>query len=231
MEEYKKLNISDWAEEDRPREKLMAKGVVSLSDAELLAILIGSGNRDETAVELCQRILQCNENDLNKLAKRSPEDLCKYKGIGEAKAISIIAALEIGRRRRHDLAVQKKKIIGGKDVYEYFHPIVNDLPYEELWVLMLDRGRQIIDKKKISQGGVSETVADIRLVMKAAIESLASNIILCHNHPSGQVLPSTQDDILTKKLRDAGRIMNINLADHVIIAENLFFSYAEEGRI
>ena len=231
MEKRKKLAITDWALDDRPREKMMAKGIGSLSNAELLAILIGSGNQEETAVDLCQRILQSNENDLNTLGKCSIDELRKFKGVGEAKAISIAAALEIGRRRSQSKIIHKKKIASGKDVYEYFHPMINDLPYEELWVLLLNRAHKIIDRKKISQGGVSETIVDIRLILKPAIISLASSIILCHNHPSGVVIPSKQDDILTRRLKEATVMLNINLLDHVIISEDKYFSYADEGRL
>ena len=231
MEKQKKLIITEWALDDRPREKMMAKGITSLSNAELLAILIGSGNQDETAVELCQRILQSNENDLNKLGKCPVDELVKFKGIGNAKAISIAAALEIGRRRNQSKIIHKKRIVSGRDVYEYFHPIINDLPYEELWMLLLNRANKIIDRTKISQGGVSETIVDIRLILKPAIVSLASSIILCHNHPSGHVIPSKQDDILTHRLKEATIVLNINLLDHVIIAEDLYFSYADENRI
>jgi len=231
MGERKKLVITDWALDDRPREKMMAKGISALSNAELLAILIGSGNLEETAVDLCQRILQYTGNDLNKLGKCSINDLCKFKGIGKAKAISIAAALEIGKRRNQTEIVQKKKISNGRDVYEYFHPMINDLPYEELWMLLLNRAHKIIDRKKISQGGVSETVVDIRLILKPAIVLLASSIILCHNHPSGQVIPSLQDDILTRRLKEAAVILNINLLDHVIISEDKYFSYLDEKRL
>ena len=231
MEKQKKINISEWALDDRPREKMMMKGIVSLSNAELLAILIGSGNQDETAVDLCQRILQNSENDLNKLGKCTTDELCEFKGIGEAKAISIAAALELGRRRSQSKVMHKKKIASGKDVYEYFHPIINDLPYEELWMLLLNRANKIIDRKKVSQGGVSDTIVDIRLILKPAIVSLASGIILCHNHPSGQSRPSKQDDILTLRLKEASVMLNIKLLDHIIIAEDSYYSYSDEGRL
>ncbi len=224
-----KLKIKDWAVEDRPREKLLSKGINSLSDAELVAILIGSGNRDETAVELSQRILSLSENNLNLLGKQTVNNLKKIKGIGEAKAITIIAALELGKRRKISEIIDKKKITSSSDINEMFQPILGDLPYEEFWILLLNRSNKIIEKVKISQGGISGTVIDVRLILKNAIEKLASGIILCHNHPSGNNKPSEADKNITKKLKDAATFMDINVLDHIIVTDNEYFSFADEG--
>ena len=224
-----KLSIKDWALEDRPREKLIAKGLQSLSDAELIAILIASGNRDESAVELSKRILKSVENNLNTLGKLSLNDLQKFKGIGEAKAISIVAALELGRRRKLSDIMEKKVIKTSKDVFELFHPILADLPHEEFWILFLNQSNKVIDKYRVSQGGIASTIIDVRLVMKAAIEKLASGIILCHNHPSGGLNPSQSDIEITEKLRKAGEIMDIRVLDHVIVTDEDFYSFADKG--
>jgi DNA repair protein RadC len=224
-----KLSIKDWALEDRPREKLIAKGLQSLSDAELIAILIASGNRDESAVELSKRILKSVENNLNTLGKLSLNDLQKFKGIGEAKAISIVAALELGRRRKLSDIMEKKVIKTSKDVFELFHPILADLPHEEFWILFLNQSNKVIDKYRVSQGGIASTIIDVRLVMKAAIEKLASGIILCHNHPSGGLNPSQSDIDITEKLRKAGEIMDIRVLDHVIVTDEDFYSFADKG--
>lgn len=224
-----KLSIKDWAVEDRPREKLIAKGLQSLSDAELIAILIGSGNREETAVELSKQILKSADNNLNTLGKLNLNDLQKFKGIGEAKAISIVAALELGRRRKLSEIIEKKVIRSSKDIFEYFHPTLADLPHEEFWVVFLNQSNKIISKYKVSQGGIAGTVIDVRLIMKAAIEKLASGIILCHNHPSGNLNPSKSDIDITKKLRNAGEIMEIKVLDHIIVTDKSHFSFADEG--
>lgn len=224
-----KLSIKDWALEDRPREKLIAKGLQSLSDAELIAILISSGNRGETAVELAKRILISADNNLNTLGKLSLNDLQKFKGIGEAKAIAIVAALELGRRRKLSEIIEKKIIRSSKDIFEFFHPILADLPHEEFWVVFLNNSSKIIDKLKISQGGLSGTVIDVRLIMKAAIEKLASSIILCHNHPSGNLKPSKNDIEITKKMREAGKILDIKVLDHIIVTDESYFSFGDEG--
>ena len=224
-----KLSIKDWAIEDRPREKLIAKGLQSLSDAELIAILIGSGNREETAVELSKRILKSAGNNLNTLGKLNLNDLQKFKGIGDAKAITIVAALELGRRRKLSEIIEKKIVRSSKDIFEFFHPILADLPHEEFWVVFLNQSNKIIDKYRVSQGGIAGTVIDVRLIMKAAIEKLASGIILCHNHPSGNLKPSKSDIDITKKLRDAGEIMEIKVLDHIIVTDESYFSFADEG--
>ena len=228
----KELSIKNWAVEDRPREKMLQKGVSVLSDAELLAILIGSGNKNESAVELSRRILHFVDNNLNRLGKLSIKELTnEFKGIGEAKAITIAAALELGRRRGDSERPKQEKIICSKDAYLLFKPLLCDLHHEELWAALISQSGKVIERIKISQGGINETTADIRLVMKAAIIALASGIILCHNHPSGTLTPSQQDDVLTKRVQEAGKLMGINLLDHIIIADNRYFSYADEGKI
>jgi len=227
--EKENLPITAWAEDDRPREKLMNKGRQTLSDAELIAILISTGNTEETAVELSKRILVSTENNLNSLGKLSIKDLVKFKGIGEAKAISIIAALELGRRRKESEAGKRERIITSTDAFNFFRPLMADLPHEEFWVVFLNRSNHIIKKELISRGGVSGTVVDSKIIFKAAIENLACSIILCHNHPSGNCKPSDQDIQLTKKLKEAGRMLEILILDHVIIGENEYYSFADEG--
>ena len=229
MNEYKKLNIKDWAVEDRPREKLLLNGSRSLSDAELIAILIGSGNVDETAVELARRILTTTDNNLNDLGRRGIDFLKTFNGIGEAKAVSIVAALELGKRRKEADVFTKKKINGSKDAADYFQPLMGDLNHEEFWVLLLDRGNKIINSFMVSQGGISGTVIDVRLILKTALEKLASAIILCHNHPSGTMEASDADLNITKKINDAAKIMDISVLDHVIIGQNSYLSLADEG--
>ncbi|MDB4334780.1 DNA repair protein RadC [bacterium] len=228
--EYNNLSIKNWALEDRPREKLAIKGTSSLSNAELLAILIGSGNKKETAVELSKRILFAHENNLNELGKSSIEQLIRdYSGIGEAKAVTIVAALELGKRRQLHDAKLKPKISSSQDVFEFFHPSLGDLPYEEFWVLLLNRANKIIGSQKISQGGLSGTVIDVRLIMKNALDQLACSMILCHNHPSGNTRPSESDISITKKIKAAGKTMDIQVLDHIIVTDQAFFSFADEG--
>ena len=230
MNEYDaKLSIKAWAEDDRPREKLLNKGRNALSDAELIAILIGSGTREESAVALSKKILSSVDNNLNELGKLSVNDLMKFKGIGEAKAISIIATLEIGRRRRDDEPVKRKKITSSKDVFEVFVDQLADLRQEEFWILTLNRANKIIDRHHVSKGGVSGTVVDTKVIFKLAVENLASSIILCHNHPSGNTKPSKSDIVLTKKLKEAGQLLEIPVLDHIIIGDNEFYSFADEG--
>ncbi|MGB1241423.1 MAG: RadC family protein [Chitinophagales bacterium] len=232
MEKLKnKLAITSWAVEDRPREKLMLKGKQALSDAELLAILIGSGSREETAVDLCKRILKDVENNLNELGKRNIADFMTYKGIGEAKAISIVAALEFGRRRRASIAKEKKQIKGSNDAFELLHPKIADLPHEEFWVIFLNRGNKITSTERVSVGGVAGTVADIKLIFKRAMEHTSSGIILAHNHPSGSIQPSKADIILTKKMVEGGKILDVNVLDHIIVTDMGYYSFADEGMI
>ena len=229
MNEYKKLNIKDWAEEDRPREKLLKNGSRSLTDAELIAILIGSGNTEETAVELSKRILSTSGNNLNELGRKSIDYLQSFKGIGEAKAITIVAALELGKRRKEAEVFSKKTITVSNDAFEYFLPALGDLNHEEFWVLLLDRGNKIQDSFRISQGGISGTVIDVRIILKPALEKQSSNIILCHNHPSGTLQPSQADRLITTKIKDAAKLMDISVLDHIIIGQNKYFSFADEG--
>ncbi len=229
MNEYKKLNIKDWAEEDRPREKLLKNGSRSLTDAELIAILIGSGNTEETAVELSKRILSTSGNNLNELGRKSIDYLQSFKGIGEAKAITIVAALELGKRRKEAEVFSKKTITVSNDAFEYFLPVLGDLNHEEFWVLLLDRGNKIQDSFRISQGGISGTVIDVRVILKPALEKQSSNIILCHNHPSGTLQPSQADRQITTKIKDAAKLMDISVLDHIIIGQNKYFSFADEG--
>ncbi len=223
------LNIKAWAEADRPREKLALKGKNTLSDAELVAILIGSGNKNETAVELSKKILASINNDLNELGKLSISDLTKFNGIGEAKAISIIAALELGRRRKTTAVEKRVKVTSSKDVYNSIAPVLSDLLHEEFWVIYLNRNNEIIKQENISKGGVSGTVADAKIIFKRAIEVLASAIILCHNHPSGNLKASNADIQLTKKLKEAGAMLDLPVLDHLIIGEKDYFSFADES--
>lgn len=229
MTDYKKLNIKEWAVEDRPREKLLANGQRSLTDAELIAILIGSGNLEETAVELARRILISAENNLNELGRKGIDDLKRFNGIGEAKAISIVAALELGRRRKDADVFIKQKITGSKDAADFFLPMLGDLPHEEFWVLLLDRGNKILDSFMVSQGGISGTVIDVRLILKKALDKLASAMILAHNHPSGTMQASDADLKITRKIKSAAEIMDISVLDHIIIGQNSYLSMADEG--
>ena len=229
MNEYHKLNLKDWAVEDRPREKLLSRGISSLSDAELVAILIGSGNSEETAVELARRILEHVKNNLNELSKLNAEDLKKFKGIGEAKAISIIAALELGRRRNQSSALEMEKICSSNDVARYLRPLLGDLRHEEFWTLFLNRQNKVIDKQRISQGGMTGTVIDVRIILKMALEKHATSLIFAHNHPSGNLDASEADRKITHQLKEAAAIMDIPLLDHLIITQTGHFSFADEG--
>ncbi len=229
MGKYQKLTIKDWAVEDRPREKLLATGTRSLSNTELIALIIGSGTKEASAIDLARNILMKADNNLNMLGKFSVEDLQRQKGIGKAKSISIIAALELGRRRKSSEALDKPKITSSKDVYNIIFPLISDLQHEEFWVLLLNRSNKIIDKNKISQGGVAGTVIDVKIILKKAIEKLASSVILCHNHPSGNTDPSEADIGITRKLKEAAEVMDIKLLDHLIVADNSYFSFLDEG--
>lgn len=224
----RKISIKDLSEEDRPREKLLNKGRRSLTDAELLAILIGSGNRSETAVQLCQRILSDLKNDLNKLGKLEVGELIKYKGIGEAKAISIIAALEIGRRRKSEAQEEIQSIGSSKAAYDYFLANMADLAHEEFWVLLLNRANKPIDIKMVASGGVSATIVDVKIILKLAIEKLASSIIIAHNHPSGSLIPSDADKEITTKIKNACKLIDIPLLDHIIVTDKGFYSFNDE---
>jgi DNA repair protein RadC len=231
MTHYNNTSIKNWAVEDRPREKLLSRGTESLSDAELIAILIGSGTKDVTAVELSRMILHLADNNLHELGKLNISELIKIKGIGKAKALLIMAALELGRRRNRTDVITKLKISSSKDVFNFFLPNLGDLPHEEFWILILNRSNHIVDKVRISQGGISGTVIDTRIILRSAIEKLASGLILCHNHPSGNIQPSDADKKITDKIKTAANFMEINLLDHVIIADKNFFSFADEGLI
>ena len=226
-----RLTITQWAEEDRPREKMMMHGASALSNAELLAILIGSGSAEESAVELMRKILNDYHNNLNELGKASIEELCRYKGIGLAKAISILAASELGKRRKEESVKERIAILSSKDVYECFYPMMCDLPTEECWVLLLNQASKIIDKTKISAGGLSATAVDVRCILREALLKRASAIVLCHNHPSGNIRPSKEDDLLTRHVAQASECMDIRLVDHIILTDGAFYSYADEGRI
>ena len=227
--EDNRLTIKRWAEEDRPREKLLLKGKASLSEAELIAILIGSGNTEQTAVELSQHILSQCENSLANLARLSVKDLQKFKGIGEAKAIAIVAALEVGRRRKESEPVKRIKITSSQDANEILRGDMMDLNHEEFWLLLLKRNNEVIKKEMLSRGGVSGTVVDAKIIFKRALEETASGLILAHNHPSGNLMPSQEDINLTKRLKEAGRSLDISVLDHLIITDHSFFSFADEG--
>jgi len=229
MNEYRKLNIKEWAAEDRPREKLLANGPRALSDAELIAILIGSGNLEETAVELSRRILNSVNNDLNELGRKTIGYLSNFKGIGEAKAITIMAAMELGRRRKETIVPEKPKISCSRDVAELMTPLIGDLDNEEFWILLLDRNNQVKHKFMTSKGGITSTIIDVRMIMKTALDMAAVTMILCHNHPSGNLTPSEADLQITRKIKDAGSIMEIKVLDHVIITQKSYYSFADSG--
>ena len=221
--------ITNWSEDDKPREKLMLKGKIALSDAELIAILIGSGSRNESAVDLSKRILASVDNNLNALGKLSIQQLMNFKGIGEAKAISIIAAMELGRRRRAEDVVELKKITSSKTIYELMQPIIGELPHEEFWVLYLNNSNKVLSKSQQGKGGITGTTVDVRLVFKTAFELGATAMILCHNHPSGNLKPSEADTKLTQKLKLAGQNLDILVLDHIIVTENGYYSFVDDG--
>jgi DNA repair protein RadC len=223
------LNIKRWAAEDRPREKLVLKGKATLSDAELIAILLGTGASRLSAVDLAKNILQAVNNDLNALARLTVKDLMKMKGIGEAKAITIISALELGRRRKDFHVAERPKIAGSSDAFEFLKADLLDIPHEAFWIILLNRANRVIKKHQISQGGVAGTVADPKLIFKVGVEELASGIILAHNHPSGNLTASQADIDLTKKLKESGKLLDIQVLDHIIIAGKKYFSFADEG--
>ncbi|MBF8150357.1 DNA repair protein RadC [Winogradskyella sp. F6397] len=225
------FSIKNWSQDDQPREKLRDKGKTALSDAELIAILIGSGNRDESAVALCKRIFASVDHNLNALGKRSIAQLMEFKGIGEAKAISIVAALELGRRRRLEDAMQLDKVSSSRSVNNVMQHIIGDLPHEEFWILYLNNSNKIIQKKQLSKGGITGTLVDVRLVLKNALEVGATGLILCHNHPSGTLKPSQADKDITKKLKVAAQSLDISVLDHLIITENAYYSFADENML
>ena len=223
------FSIKNWSQDDQPREKLVYKGKSALSDAELVAILIGSGNKEESAVALCKRILASTNNNLSELGKLSIEQLMEFKGIGEAKAITIVAALELGRRRRGEEALEKNKITSSKSVFELMQPVVGELQHEEFWILYLNNSNKIIQKNQLSKGGITGTLVDVRLVLKNALQVGATSLILVHNHPSGTLQPSKADKQLTQKLKTASTSLDIKVLDHVIITEKAYFSFADKN--
>lgn len=229
MEDNTTFSIKYWAEDDQPREKLMLKGKAALSDAELIAILIGSGSRSESAVELSKRILASVDNNLNALGKQSLQQLMSFKGIGEAKAISIAAAMELGRRRRDEEGIDLKRITSSKAVFEIMQPIIGELPHEEFWIIYLNNSNKVIYKNQLSKGGLTGTVVDVRLVFKTALEHNAVGIILVHNHPSGILQASEPDKQVTRQLKAAGHSLEIKVLDHVIITEKGYLSFADDG--
>lgn len=231
MEENTSFSIKNWNEDDRPREKLLLKGRIALSDAELIAILIGSGSRNESAVSLSQRILASANNNLNELGRLTIPELMEFKGIGEAKAITITAAMELGRRRRAEEALERKKITSSGSVFEFMQPIIGELPHEEFWILYLNNSNKIIKSVQLSKGGITGTVVDVRLAFKEALQLGAVGIILVHNHPSGTLKPSQADIQLTKKLKTAGESLDIKVLDHLIITEKAYFSFADENML
>ncbi len=229
MSEYR--SIKNWANDDKPREKLSSKGKEALSDAELLAILLATGTRKKSAVDLARDILQLANNNLNNLAKLSINNLCKIDGIGPAKAITIIAAIELGGRRKTGTVQDQKFITSSTDAYNFFGPLLQDKPYEEFWILLLSRNNKILKPYRVSEGGVSGTVADPKRIFKAAIDNSASGIILCHNHPSGNLKPSSADNQITTKLVAGGKQLDIAVLDHIIVSTVGYYSYADEGKI
>ena len=224
-----KLTIRQLAEEDRPREKRMTKGSEALSDAELIAILIGSGNADESAVTLSQRMLASCSGDLNSLGKWGLENFCTFKGMGPAKSLTVMAALELGRRRKLQERKERTRITSSVDIYELFHPLMADLPTEEFWVLLLNRSNRVIDKVRISSGGIDQTTADVRTILREALLARATQMVLIHNHPSGNIQPSQEDKRITERIKGAGRLMNISVIDHVIVTDGAYYSFNDEG--
>jgi len=228
----KRLTIREWAEDDRPREKMLRKGAQSLSDVELLAILIGSGNRDESAVELSRRIMRECKDNINELAQLSIADLCKrFKGIGEAKAITIMAALEIGKRRKTSEILERKKITSSLDLFNLFEPQLVDLPHEEFWIGLLNGANKVIEIKRLTQGGSRQTVVDIPMLLKMALEKSAQALVVAHNHPSGQNRPSHEDEQITRRIKAGCEAIGITLLDHIIIARGAYYSFADEGKM
>lgn len=225
------FTIKQWSEDDRPREKLLQRGRQNVSDAELIAILIGSGNKEDSAVELSRKMLAAFGNNLNELARQSVNDLCRFNGIGEAKALSIISALELGRRRKDAAFPERIKVTCSRDIFEALRSVFLDLPHEEFHILLLNRQNCIISREFISRGGVSGTVVDPKLIFKPALQNLASGVVLCHNHPSGNLCPSEQDISLTRKIREAGNLLEIPVLDHIIFSDAGYYSFADEGML
>ncbi len=229
--EKSNLSIKKWAEDDRPREKLLQKGKLSLSDSELIAILIGSGSRNESAVELSKKILSSTQNNLSALGKLSIAQLCKFKGIGPAKAVIITAALELGRRRRLEEAMELKKITSSHSVFEIMQPVIGELGHEEFWIIYLNNSNKVIEQFQISKGGITGTLVDVRITLKKALEVGAVSLILVHNHPSGNIRASEADKQLTNKLKTAAESLDIKVLDHIIVTEKSYLSFADEGML
>lgn len=229
MKDTSSFSIKNWNQDDRPREKLLTKGRTALSDSELIAILIGSGSREESAVALSKRILAGAENNLNKLGKMDVKELMQFKGIGEAKAVTIAAALELGRRRSGEEGLKQKKISSSQSVFDLLQPIIGELPHEEFWIIYLNNSNKVLQTTQLSKGGITGTLVDIRLVFKNALQLGAVAVILGHNHPSGTLKPSTADKALTQKLKTAGESLDIKVLDHLIVTENSYFSFADEN--
>lgn len=232
MNEPCKLNLDQWAPEDRPREKMMLKGAGALSNAELLAILIHTGNTEDSVVALTQKVMASCRNSLSELGKLSVEELCSFKGIGRAKAISILAACELGRRRKEEKPDRQRIVHNSQDVYDYFYPMLADLQTEECHVLFVNQAARILDSVRVCTGGIAEATVDIRCVLREALLKRAVAIALCHNHPSGNKRPSSADDELTSKLRKAAQSIDVRLIDHIVFTtDNGYFSYADNGRL
>ena len=229
QEKTASFSIKHWADDDKPREKLVLKGSSVLSDAELIAILIGSGSRNESAVELSKRILASVNHNLNELGKLSVSQLKKFKGIGEAKAVTIAAALEMGRRRRREDNTKITKITGSKDAFELLYPLMGELQHEEFWIVYLNNSNKVVHKSQLSKGGITGTLVDVRLVLRQALELGAVGIILAHNHPSGTLKPSTADKEITQKLKRASEALDIKVLDHLILAQHDYLSFADQG--
>ena len=227
----RKLSIREWPEDERPREKVLRNGVSTLSKSELLAILIGSGNAEESAVELMKKVLASCNDSIAELSKLTVDELCSFKGIGSAKAITIIAACELWKRRKEDDRDEHLIVRTSQDVYDYFYPLMRDLPVEECHVLLLSQSSVVIDSVRIGVGGLTETVVDVRVILREALLKRATSLILCHNHPSGSLHPSAHDDRLTKQVQEAARLLNLTLSDHVIFTDHGYYSYADEGRL
>ena len=225
-----KLTINRWAEEDRPREKMISKGAQALTNAELLAILIGSGNDEDSALGLMQKVLAAYDNSIDRLGRLSVDELCRFKGIGPAKAVTILAACELGRRRAVEQP-ERRQIRSAAQVYDYYYPLLRDLPVEECHVMLLNQSARVIDSVRIGMGGLTETVVDVRLILREALIKRATSLILCHNHPSGNLRPSTHDDKLTRQVQEAARLLNISLIDHIIFTDEGYYSYADEGKL
>lgn len=230
-EDKKFLTIKQWKEDDRPREKMLDKGKASLSDAELIAIIIGAGNREESAVALSKRILLRFDHNLNALATMTIDDLMAFKGIGKSKAVSIMSAMELGKRRSLEHAKEKKKVNSSVAAFEIMQPFIGDLLHEEFWILFLNNANNLLDKSQLSKGGIHATLVDVRLIFKKAISKGATSIILCHNHPSGSLTPSHSDLQLTKKIIKGGELLDIKVLDHIIVSQHGYFSFADENRM